>query len=280
MIAPMIFFGSFIPTFFAGEVKRPEKNLLLGGLASLVVMGVSFIGASYLLSRLVPTEWLAAESFLAHNAAFDGNASPSIVLYAMAFKPFSPLIPAVGIAWIVSLLTLAQAFIFYASRIVLAWAEDDLIPASMGYVHTTMGSPLLALLAVAIAAIIGLLLTTLQSSVVAQINFILFVVVAQLLPVLAITLFPFLQKDWYRSSSRLVRLQIGPVPVITLVGFITLIYLIGLIAANAIYPNLSWVNQYTLILFAVLFGSGLLWYFVRKSLANRSESESQLAAAE
>ncbi len=56
-----IFYGYYIPTFFAGEVKQAENTLIAGSWASLLVTWAIFVVAALLLQRLVPLEWIAAE---------------------------------------------------------------------------------------------------------------------------------------------------------------------------------------------------------------------------
>jgi amino acid transporter len=64
-----IFYGYYIPTFFAGEVKQAEKTLLAGSWSSLLVTWAIFVVAALLLQRLVPLEWIAAESYLSNALA-------------------------------------------------------------------------------------------------------------------------------------------------------------------------------------------------------------------
>lgn len=260
-----IFYGYFIPTYFAGEVKNPGKNLLLGSLASLLLAGGIFVGAVYLLNRLVPSEWLAAESFLYLNPAYKGISMPWITFYAAVLRPNLALIIIVSIAWVFTLFNLAQTYFFYMSRIVLAWADDGLMPEVVSYVHPVMRSPLMPVLFAAIIAELGVVDASLNGVLSAQINFVFFVVLTQLVPVAAITLLPFLKRDWFESASPLVRLKLGPIPVITLVGLLTLVYLVWLAVAYIIYPVLGGVQTGTLMTFSLLFISGIAWFFGRKA---------------
>src|SRR3990170_1619781 len=133
-----VFYGYYIPTFFAGEVKQAENTLLAGSWASLLVTWAIFVVGALLLQRLVPLEWLAAESYLS-NIGYEGPTMPWITFYAAVLRPSFPLI------------------LFFA--------------------FCTM-----------------------------------------LVPVLAITLFPFLKPDLYQNASAAVRRSIGGFPLITIVG--------------------------------------------------------------
>jgi hypothetical protein len=61
-----------------------------------------------------------------------------------------------------------------------------------------------------------------------------------------------------------VRLKIGKLPVITLVGTITLLYLLWLILSSFLYPVVAGpIRPASLVIMAVFLGSGLAWYFLR-----------------
>ena len=64
-----VFYGYYIPTFFAGEVKQAETTLLAGSWSSLLVTWAIFVVGALLLQRLVPLNWIAAESFLGQTPA-------------------------------------------------------------------------------------------------------------------------------------------------------------------------------------------------------------------
>lgn len=258
-----IFYGYFIPTYFAGEVEKPGRNLLRGSLLALVLTWAVFLGSTFLLGRLVPAEWLAAESFL-RLRGYSELTMPWITFYTVILRPSFPLVLFVAFAWIFTLINLVQTYFFYTSRILLAWTSDRLIPEVVGYVHPQLRSPLVAVLIVAIIAEFGVIDAAQGGALSSQLNFVFFAVCAQLVPVLSITLFPFLKKEWFIQSDRFVMRKIGVVPVITIVGVITLVYLIWLIISSFLFPVVAGpIRAGTIIILASLFGSGLVWYFLR-----------------
>jgi len=52
-----VFYGYYIPTFFAGEVKQADKTLLAGSWASLISTWAIFVVGAILLQRLVHWKW-------------------------------------------------------------------------------------------------------------------------------------------------------------------------------------------------------------------------------
>lgn len=273
MLGFWLFYGAFVSTHFAGEVKNPTKNLLLGSLISLLLTGGIFFGAVYLLQRLVPSEWLAAESFLFVNPAYAGLSMPWVTFYAAIVHPSVPLLLIVGTAWLFMLFNLVQVYLFFISRIITAWADDGLTPFVARYIHPTLRSPLLSVLAAATFALMGVVDTALGGIVLPHVHFVLFVALSQVIPVAAVTLLPFLKPDLFAAVGSLVRWKLGRVPVITLVGGVTLVYLAAVAAAHAAAPAMQSVTTVTWLVFVVLFGWGLGWYYFRRSYLRQQEAE-------
>src|SRR3989337_2120719 len=151
-----IFYGYYIPTFFAGEVKPTDTTLLAGSWSSLLVTWAIFVLGALLLQRLVPLQWLAAESYLS-NIGYEGRTMPWITFYAAILKPSFPLVLLVAVAWIYTLINLAQTYFFYCSRIIFAWSFDRLIPEAVSYIHPKLRSPLWAILIITIIGEIGII---------------------------------------------------------------------------------------------------------------------------
>ncbi len=270
MTAFLIFFGYSISTFFAGEVKKPEVNLVRGSLFSLLVSGAVLIGAALLLQRLLPAEWISAQSYLYQSGQYTG-AGPWLFFYAAILNPAPILISFVSLAWLVMMINLAQTFIYGCGRILYAWAKDGLAPQIFCYVHPGMKSPMFALLFFAVLVQLGVAISATQGVFAGQMNFVFFAVLAQFIPVLALTLLPIKNKALFAGAPEIVRLKLGPLPVISLVGGLTLLYFvyIGILSFTnpAIYGRIS-VGASIILLPGVLLG-GLIWLRVFWSRARR-----------
>jgi amino acid transporter len=261
-----IFYGYYIPTFFAGEVKQADKTLLAGSWASLISTWAIFVVGALLLQRLVPLEWLAAESYLSNAGISEANPMPWITFYAAILKPSAILIWIVAIAWVFTLINLAQTYFFYCSRIIFAWSFDRLIPEKVCYIHPTLKSPIIAILIISLIAEVGVIDAATGGVMGAQLNFVFFAVCTQLVPVLAMTLFPFTKPDLFENSSAFVKRRIGKVPVITIVGSITLAYLLWMIIASFMFPavggRISSGTIGTLLTFVI---SGFIVFYIARS---------------
>ncbi len=265
-----IFYGYYIPTFFAGEVKQAESTLISGSWASLLVTWAIFVVAAILLQRLVPLEWIAAESYLSNAGVADANPMPWITFYAAILNPNIVLLWIVAIAWVYTLINLAQTYFFYCSRIIFAWSFDRLIPEKVSYIHPTLNSPIIAILIITLIAEIGVVDASgwlwAGSVMGAQLNFVFFAACTMLVPVLAMTLFPFTKPDLFANASAFVKRRIGNLPVITIVGAITWIFLLWLIVASFLFPAVGGrISATTLGILAGFIISGLIVFYVARS---------------
>jgi amino acid transporter len=267
-----VFYGYYIPTFFAGEVKQAEKTLLAGSWSSLLVTWAIFVVAAIMLQRLVPLEWIAAESYLSNAGVVDANPMPWITFYAAILKPSMILLWIVAIAWIYTLINLAQTYFFYCSRIIFAWSFDRLIPEKVCYIHPKLHSPIIAILIIAIIAEIGVIDAATGSVMGAQLNFVFFAVCTQLVPVTAVTLLPFTKPEIFENASGFVKRKIGKVPVITIIGGITLAYLLWMLVASFLFPAVGGrIGSGTLLTLAAFIGSGFLVFYVARAYRMKKE---------
>jgi amino acid transporter len=260
-----IFYGYYIPTFFAGEVKQAEKTLLAGSWSSLLVTWAIFVVAALLLQRLVPLEWIAAESYLSNAGVTDANPMPWITFYAGILRPNLILLWVVAIAWVYTLINLAQTYFFYCSRIIFAWSFDRLIPEKVCYIHPTLHSPIIAITIITLIAEVGVIDAATGGVMGAQLNFVFFAVCTQLVPVLAITLLPFTKPDIFENASAFVKRRLGKIPVITIVGSITMTYLLWMIIASFLYPAVGGrIGVGTLGTLAGFVISGIIVFYIAR----------------
>ena len=266
-----IFYGYYIPTFFAGEVKQAENTLIAGSWASLLVTWAIFVVATLLLQRLVPLEWIAAESYLSQSG-YEGLTMPWIIFYAAILKPSFPLLLIVLVGWVYTLINLAQTYFFYCSRIIFAWSFDRLIPEQVCYIHPTLNSPIVAIAIITGIAEVGVIDAATGGVMGAQLNFVFFAVCTQLVPVLSMTLFPFLKPDLFENASAFVRRKVGKVPVITIVGAITMLYLLWMIIASFLFPAVGGrIGVGTLGTLAGFIISGLIVFYIARAYRMNKE---------
>ena len=197
---------------------------------------------------------------------------PYITFYAAILKPNLILLWIVAIAWFYTLINLAQTYFFYCSRIIFAWSFDRIIPEKVCYIHPKLHSPIVAIALIAIIAEVGVIDAAKGGVMGAQLNFVFFAVCTQLVPVLAVTLFPFLKPDLFENASAFVRRKIGKVPVITIIGSITLCYLLWMLIASFLFPAVGGrIGAGTLITLFSFIASGIAVFYIARAYRLKKE---------
>lgn len=268
LFAFLLFFGFQSPTFMAGEVKQPERSLLVGNLVSVVVAWALIAGAALLLQRQVPAEWISSQSylFLAGKQAY-----PWLNFYAAVLLPNPPLVILISFSWLFSLINVAQVFFIFTSRILLAWAEDGILPEALGFVHPQLHTPVPAILISAILAQVVVLFVASGSAWVSNnLVFILIAVLTQLFPALALIILPWVKRDWFASRAKIVRLKIGPLPLVSLVGLLVFAYDIWLVGYSLYSPQWRAAGQDALPALVVVAGSAVIYYILRRTFLKPS----------
>jgi amino acid transporter len=273
-----IYYGYYIPSFFAGELKEAPRTLPIGMLSSLIFTWAVFTGAAALMyPRLMSLEFMASAGYLYYNT--DIKVLPFSTYYASilwaylwpAEAPIAVIIIMIGFVY--TLINLAQTYFFYGSRLLFAMSFDRALPGILAYV-TKGGVPIVSMSLASIIAGIGVILS--QTTVIfVQFNFVLYASVMMLPPVVATILFPWLRKEEYERAPKLVsfKIKIGPrsIPGITVIGAITLGYLIWMILASWLYPAVGGaIGPWTIGWYVLLAGLGLIiflvsrWHILRK----------------
>jgi hypothetical protein len=99
----------------------------------------------------------------------------------------------------------------------------------------------------------------------AQLNFMFFATWTQLVPVLAVVLFPFRKPDLFENASAFVKRKWGKVPLITVMGTITLCYLAWMIIASFLYPAVGGrIGTGTIGTLIGFFASGFIVFYIAR----------------
>jgi amino acid transporter len=265
MLFAIVLFSGFLGSVnISAEIKEPRKNLLPGGMIAAAAGVAVLFGAVFFLGRLAPAEWLSAESYLAQVRESSVEAKPWIAFYGAVVMPNPGIAWLQGGLWMISILNLAHAFLYTCSRVFSTWVEDGVFPERLGFIHPGSKSPLLSVLSVCVLAELGLVTTAVYQNIFTPA--VLIPVIAGVLacPLLAVSLLPFRKKALFNSAPGWMKLHFGPLPLVSLIGALSLLYLFG---ATAVLTK----NQLGIPLMPVLAGlgivffAGLVWYYGRRS---------------
>ncbi len=264
-----LFAYSYCITFIAGEVKRPDKSIILANLFAILLPGVFMILVAVGLYTLVDFDFLSATAWL------DNNGTDAIAGYNLPWSPHF-----VGLAAVVNqnpviLFLMAFSFLLFTlwwvalsylafPRIIFAWGMDRMGPKWFTDVNPRFASPLKNyLLCFVLAEILiavycfylpfqeqGLSVTALEI-------FSVFGVSA-----IAAAIFPFSPRArgiWEASPYR--KWKFLGIPVVTLGAIVNLAYL-AILAVFFFFQETK-LEEFTLATGMLILGTwaaGLLWY--------------------
>jgi amino acid transporter len=275
-----LFAYSYCITFIAGEVKRPDKSIILGNLFAIIVPAVFMILIAVGLYRLVDFNFLSATAWVDNNGGLDG--------YTM---PWSPHV--VGLAAVVMqnkfvLFMMALSFLLFTiwwlalsylafPRILFAWGMDRMGPKWFTDVNARFKSPIknyilgFVLAEILIALYVFYLPFSEQGLTVTALEiFSVFGITA-----IAAFFFPFSKRAkriWEASPYR--RWKILGVPVVTIGALVNIVYLV-ILAAFFFFQGeksegLEGFTFGTGMLILATWVLGIAWYFFWSWRAKRT----------
>ena len=266
-----IFYGYYIPTFFAGEVKEAPRTLLWGAWGSLAVTWAIFAGGVLLFTRFVPQDWMAAQGYLFING--DPNANPFVTFYASVLQPNVIFFVLMAVGFVYTLINLAQTYFFYASRIMFAWAFDRIVPEWVADVHPETGSPRNAVVVIAVLAELGVIASAFYSALFVQLNFVFYAAITMIVPITAAIVYPYVRRHLWEQGAGHVKSMIFGVPSMTVVGIGTLSFILLLVASPFIWPAVGFGEQQgtALLIFGAIVVLGLAIFAIARWYRQREE---------
>lgn len=271
-----LFAYSYCITFIAGEVKRPDKTIILGNLFAILVPGIFMLWLAIVLYRVVGFEFLSATAFVDENFGNElpGYAfpwSPHFVGLAALLTRNKLLLFLMGLSFtLFSLWWVALSYLAFP-RILFAWGMDRMGPKWFADIDTRWATPvknhilcfILSEIGIAIYAFIRDPMTGLSVTGLEIVS--VFGVTA-----IAATIFPFVKKVrniWQASPYN--KWKILGIPAVTFGGIVNLIYLAILFYFFILMPDLEGLTIGSVILYIVIWGAGIIWYYYWKARNKR-----------
>jgi amino acid transporter len=269
---------SFSSAYIGGEVKNASRLQLWASSAAIGIVAAAVLLTIAAAERAVGSEFLGSVGY------FFPSDWPSVGLsFAPTFTEMAAY--ASNNLLVAFLITFGFLFWSYAwlpgqilngSRNLVAYALDGLLPRRFAEVHPTLHTPVFSLVVMCVASILSLAIyvfTPYFATLVGIFGFILTFGVTSA----AAMLLPYRNKDLFEASP--VRWRVGGVPVLTLVGALSLIACVfmewvfladpyaGL--QTTATPGLDKI-PYAMAWFNVaIFLSGLLLYYIAKAVQSR-----------
>lgn len=272
-----LFAYSYCITFIAGEVKRPDKSIILGNLFAILVPAFFMLWLAIVLYRAVGFQFLSATAFVDENIGTDlaGYAlpwSPHFVgLAAVVAKTLSPVLSNIV------LFLMAASFILFNlwwvalsylafPRILFAWGMDRMGPKWFTDINPRWASPVKNHILCFILGEIGILLYVLWQEQMSGLSVTGLEIVSVFgVTAIAATIFPFVKKVrhiWEASPYN--KWRVLGIPVVTIGGIVNLIYLAILFYFFIVMPDLEGLAIGSLVFYLVIWGLGIAWYLFWK----------------
>jgi basic amino acid/polyamine antiporter, APA family len=270
-----LFAYSYCITFIAGEVKRPDKTIILGNLFAVVVPAIFMIWLAAALYHLVDFQFLSASAFVDNSGGIAGYTvpwSPSFVGYAAMINRSPVILVLMASSFILfNLWYVALSYLAFP-RILFAWGMDRMGPKWFSDIDYRWSTPVKNHILCFILGEIGIAIYAFWQNPMTGLS----VTGMEIVSVFGITaisaiIFPFVKKVshiWEASPYK--NWKILGIPVVTIGGVVNLIYLIILFYFYFVMPSSEQpMVRGSLILYAVIWGLGILWYFFWKRRSSK-----------
>ncbi len=211
-----------------GEVKRASRSQYFAMVGGVLINGAVLAIIVLIYQHAVGKDWAASLSYLNNTApdklALPGGVPPSINLIASLLTGSVPLLLIIGVGFILWALMGTPLSTLQATRYMLAWSLDRLVPRQLGEVNDRFHTPIKAIILCAITGEIALI-ALIQIPQASLLGALLAQILAFIVVSIAGIAFPYrLKAIWESGGAR----RIGGIPAVTLAGIGGVIALGGL----------------------------------------------------
>jgi amino acid transporter len=267
-----LFAYSYCITFIAGEVKRPDKTIILGNLFAVLVPAFFMLWLAIVLYRVVGFEFLSASAWVDQNGLEGYNLPWSthfVGLAAVLTRSPILLILMGGSFVLFNLWYVALSYLAFP-RILFAWGMDRMGPRWFTDIDPRWATPVKNHILCFILGEIGIALYAFWQNPMTGLSITAMEIVSVFgVTAVAATIFPYVKKVrhiWEASPYR--KWTIFGIPLVTIGGIVNLIYLAILFYFYVVMPDLEGLTRDIIIgslfLYAGIWLLGILWYFAWK----------------
>ncbi len=267
------YIGYALSVYVGGEVKQSAKSQYLGIVGSTLIFATivflvfqapfSIMGGGFIngLAQLASSG----------NSAYTLPSSPVSSYLVIFANPSFIVAVLVPLALIASVFGSLETLVLASVRIIFAWSFDGVIPTKFSQLSGKRGSPNYALGLVAVVGLVYVVLSVYAANVLTFLAYAtsgIFLTIA--IVGVAGIIFPYKFKDLFASAPANVRRKIGGVPVISILGGVTLVTGIAVagIAASPIFTNAP-LNPLYLVGLGGVFVLGLVVYSISSAWNKR-----------
>ena len=263
-----LFLYTYFICFVGGEVKKPSKSILAANAAAIVTIAVTMLWVVGAMYRVLPFNFVSAAASTDLNGAVDGYTfpfSPSYMSLSYIAHPNWFVAVAISVSFVAfGLWWMTLSYLGFA-RIIFAFSMDRMGPKWFTDINPRFASPVKNYVLCLVLSIIVIGMYTLWIGDKMQGLTVTAVELTSIFGVTAIsaTIFPFSKRArgiWDSSPYRTAKF-LG-VPVITLGGLISLVYIGIAFYFLVLDPKMADWSVQSIITFSIIWAIGLIWYLV------------------
>ena len=272
MIFVFFFLAAPISAYFSSEIKSVAKSMSIGVIGGTLFSWFIATAGLLLFLKVFGYNFLSAYGFLnlSNPSIFTFN---SLVLSITGNPNISFVI---GLGFALAALGLVAVPMLPASRLLLAWSLDRLIPQRFAYVSDRTHTPVFALTFVGVLSAVVAALDSYYSATIGTFLATTIIVAIAFLPNgVTATLLPLMKKDLYLLAPSIVRLKIRKIPLILITGLIHALGFLILIALVFLNPTSAGtsngeLSSGALIVIVVMFLISIAFYPFVKIVRKRA----------
>ncbi len=249
--------------FIGSEIKNVKKSQLLGTGISSLILSVTFILILAGTIHAVGSDFLTAASYLYGSSAYTISFPPYYSSFVILLAQNPILVILFSIGFVLGGVWFMVQNVILTQRITLAWAFDRLFPEAFGKVSDRFKTPMWGVMFSFVIGEIALIVYV-YTNWLGFFSQLLALAVSQAFVALAATVLPFKKKELFESSP--VAYKIGGVPVLSLLGFGSLVTLLVFIYINVVDSALGANSFESITLISLVFIIGFVSFFVATAL--------------
>lgn len=265
-----LFAYSYCITFIAGEVKRPDKTIILGNLTAVLVPAFFMLWLAAALYNTVGFEFLSASAWVDSNGELAGYTLPWLPNYVglAAVLTRSPLLLILmsGSFILFNIWYVALSYLVFP-RILFAWGMDRMGPKWFADIDARWATPVKNHILCFVLGEIGIALYAFWQNPMTGLSITAMEIVSVWgVTAVAAVIFPYVKKVkhiWDASPYK--KWTLFGIPVVTIGGIVNLIYLAILFYFYVVMPDLEELTLPSVLLYVAIWGLGIIWYYFWKS---------------
>jgi len=276
-----LFAYSYCITFIAGEVKRPDKSIILGNLFAVLVPAFFMLWLAIVLYRDVGFQFLSATAWVENNglASYTVPWLPHFLgLAAMLVPKYKFLLVLMTSSFILfNIWYVALSYLAFP-RILFAWGMDRMGPKWMTDIDYRWATPVKNHIVCFILGEIGLGIYAFWQNPMTGLSITGMEVVSVFgVTAIAALIFPYVKKVahiW--ESSPYKTWKVFGVPAVTIGAIFNLVYLAILFVFFYFMPGKEDFTLWSALLYVAIWGMGIGWYFYWKNRNKKDGLDSNM----